>query len=50
MLPQLDVLTLFVVFGASHGILALILFFVWRENPATGLGWLALGQTGVFLG
>ena len=50
MLPQLDVLTLFVVFGSCHGILALILFFVWRENPAGGLGWLALGQTGVFLG
>lgn len=50
MLSQLDVLTLLVVSGLSRGILALILFYVWRENPAPGLGWLALGQGGSFLG
>ncbi|HEY4596852.1 MAG TPA: hypothetical protein VIJ02_10655, partial [Thermoanaerobaculia bacterium] len=43
-------LTLFVVFGLSHGLLTLILFAVWRENPSPGVGRLALGQGGIFLG
>src|SRR3954470_9016028 len=50
MLPGLDLLTLFVVFGLSHGLLTLILFAVWRENPSIGVGRLALGQGGIFLG
>ena len=44
MLARFDVLTLFVVFGSSYGLLALILFAVWRENPSPGLSRLALGQ------
>ena len=48
--PGLDLLTLFVVFGLSHGLLTLILFAVWRENPSPGVGRLALGQGGIFLG
>src|SRR4051812_9242351 len=48
--PGLDLLTLFVVFGMSHGLLTLILFAVWRENPSLGVGRLALGQGGIFLG
>jgi signal transduction histidine kinase/CheY-like chemotaxis protein len=48
--PGLDLLTLFVVFGLSHGLLTLILFAVWRENPSLGVGRLALGQGGIFLG
>jgi signal transduction histidine kinase/CheY-like chemotaxis protein len=44
----LDILTLFVVFGLSHGLLTLILFAVWRENPSPGVGRLALGQGGIF--
>ena len=50
MFPGLDLLTLFVVFGLSHGLLTLILFAVWRENPSIGVGRLALGQGGIFLG
>src|SRR3954452_17528354 len=46
----LDILTLFVVFGLSHGLLTLILFAVWRENPSPGVGRLALGQGGIFFG
>jgi signal transduction histidine kinase len=46
----LDVLTLFVVFGLSHGLLTSILFAVWRENPSPGVGRLALGQGGIFFG
>ncbi len=48
--PGLDLLTLFVVFGLSHGLLTLILFAVWRENPSPGVVRLALGQGGIFLG
>src|SRR4051794_7269201 len=48
--PGLDLLTLFVVFGLSHGLLTSILFAVWRENPSPGVGRLALGQGGIFLG
>ncbi len=48
--PGLDILTLFVVFGLSHGLLTLILFAVWRENPSPGVGRLALGQGGIFFG
>jgi len=48
--PGLDLLTLFVVFGLSHGLLTLILFAVWRENPSPGVGRLALGQGGIFVG
>lgn len=48
--PGLDLLTLFVVFGLSHGLLTSILFAVWRESPSPGVGRLALGQGGIFLG
>lgn len=48
--PGLDLLTLFVVFGLSHGLLTLILSAVWRESPSLGVGRLALGQGGIFLG
>ena len=40
--PSLDLLTLFVVFGLSHGLLTLILFAVWRESPSPGVDRLAV--------
>src|SRR3954465_10996743 len=46
----LDILTLFVVFGLSHGLLTLILFAVWRENPSPGVGRLPPRPGGIFLG
>jgi signal transduction histidine kinase/CheY-like chemotaxis protein len=44
-----DVLTLYVVLGGTNGLLSVILFAVWRENPSAGLGLMALGQGMLFV-